>query len=66
MSGEDTAGPPNSSSQSLCQYHQAALQQKGVTDHDIDLAAAHGMDCLDCRLLVGNVLQERINALEGR
>lgn len=59
--GEDAAGhampsPP------LCRYHQDALGQSDVTDHDIDLAAAHSMDCMECRRIVGDTLQAKIDA----
>lgn len=64
MSGKDAAGR-NNPLPSLCRYHRTALDEEGVTDHDIDQAAAHGMDCRECRRVVGDILQARIDAHQG-
>lgn len=61
MLGEDAKGqamplPP------LCRYYQDAVRQGDATDHDIDLAATHSMDCMECRRVVGDVLQAKVDA----
>lgn len=50
----------------LCHYHQEALREKNATDHDIDLAVLHGMDCVECRRVAGNVLQAKVNARQNQ
>lgn len=63
--GEDKKNIQSVSSP-LCHYHQEALRENDATDHDIDLAVLHGMDCVECRRLAGDVLQAKVDLRRNR
>jgi hypothetical protein len=60
--GEDENEVRDASSP-LCRYHQGALGDTDVTDHDIDYAiSSHALRCPECLRLTGRILRARIDA----